>query len=95
MRGEKPEAAEESTLKLVLYGLLDCVAVVLRSIYSILPEPESLCMQCLRSFFWSLIRSCCYPVKEGFTRRLKCLAWLIWEVFGSMERVAPWIEMLI
>mmetsp|Transcript_8713 Transcript_8713/g.19363 ORF Transcript_8713/g.19363 Transcript_8713/m.19363 type:complete len:102 (+) Transcript_8713:33-338(+) len=54
--GEKAEAEQESTVKLILYAILDCLAVIGRSIFAAL------------SFFWSMIRSCCYPVKEGFTR---------------------------
>eukprot|EP00435_Cladocopium_sp_Y103_P071556 s159_g37.t2 len=46
----------ESTAKLILFAILDCLAVIGRSIFAAL------------SFFWSMIRSCCYPVKEGFTR---------------------------
>mmetsp|Transcript_15169 Transcript_15169/g.24821 ORF Transcript_15169/g.24821 Transcript_15169/m.24821 type:complete len:102 (+) Transcript_15169:46-351(+) len=54
--GEKGEAEQESTAKLILYAILDCLAVIGRSIFAVL------------SFFWSMVRSCCYPVKEGFAR---------------------------
>mmetsp|Transcript_119786 Transcript_119786/g.284603 ORF Transcript_119786/g.284603 Transcript_119786/m.284603 type:complete len:101 (+) Transcript_119786:49-351(+) len=50
-KGEK-EDVQESTWKVVFYGFLDVVAVLARG------------MATIGSFFLSLLRSCCYPVKE-------------------------------
>ena len=44
-----------------------------------------------RSFFWSMIRSCCYPVKEGFTRQFQMGGWELLETCWILLTIYIWI----
>lgn len=63
--GDKAEAEEESTVKLILYAILDCIAVIVRSFLAVV------------RFFWRMLRGCCYPVKENLTRCID--RWKEWQ----------------